>query len=206
MARTWPGMSSPIMSATVGLMPNETCAAVRSDRAICHANIRVSCTRRSHRSDGSQFVESGSCRLDAGASIAWRHHVSSAKFKSRITNGRNAARFRASGPNWAQRSRLADTSGESLPASAAATPASSSRQCSFSWCTRSSDWLLFQHGAVAEIASCEVSSNSLTRFSVFSQGERHSYCVIVRMLRWESGLFTAISGNQDKRSKFMAGG
>jgi hypothetical protein len=74
-----------------------------------------------------------------------------------------------------------------------------------SWCTSSSDWRLFQRGAVADIASCEVSSDSLTHSSAFSQGERHSYCVIGRMLRWESGLFTAISGYQDKRSKFMAG-
>ncbi len=158
------------MTATAGRMPNETCAAVRSDRAICHANMRVSCINRALCSGGSPSTEPGSQTAADGASITLRHHLSFVKCRSRITNGMSAARLRASGDNLDHNSRFSETSGTWMAEFTFATPASSSRQCSFRWCTSAIDWQRFQRGAITDPVSNEVPSDSLTCSSAHRQG------------------------------------
>ena len=182
MSRTWPGISSPIMTATAGRMPNDTCAAVRSDRAICHANMRVSCINRPLCSGGSPSKESGSQTAADGASITRRHHLSFVKCRSRVTNGIRAARLRASGCNLIHKSRLAESAGTCSAISAAASSVSNSRQCSFSWCTRTIDWHRFQRGASAGGTSRMMSSALLTHSSAQRHRERHSYYVFAELL------------------------
>jgi hypothetical protein len=166
--------------------------------------MRVSCINRALCSGGSPSTELGSQTAADGASIALRHHLSFVKCRSRITNGMSAARLRASGDNLDHNSRFSETSGTWMAEFTFATPASSSRQCSFRWCTSAIDWQRFQRGAITDAVSNEVPSDSLTCSSAHRQGESHSDDDTGQLLREESGLFAPILVSRVYTRQFIA--
>src|SRR5882672_1893818 len=131
--------------ATPDDIPSNNCAVDRSQRAVCHANIIVSCINSALESSGSPFEPSAAPCWCTSIPDILRHQAASMKRASTRTNGSIANECRVSRVAPTHASRFSATTSSTV-SQVSATRQSSSMLRRFSCRTRSSDWTPFHRG------------------------------------------------------------